>query len=141
MARTLFASRFGGWGVGCLQVEGRRCRVNMAHLRQARFFGFQPLKYCKMFPSSLGSGYRRGGVPRARTGCGISSSSRDSLRGSQDPPDWEKLKGHLRYLAYGQKTCPRIERLDWQGFAYSFQPERFYRATSLTTRHNCGRRG
>ena len=37
-----------------------------------------------------------------------------------DPPDWNQLKGHLRYLAYGQEECPTTKKQHWQGFAYSF---------------------
>jgi hypothetical protein len=36
---------------------------------------------------------------------------------SVDPPDWDLLKGHLRYLAYGIETCPTTERQHYQGFA------------------------
>ena len=44
---------------------------------------------------------------------------------STDPPDWDKLKGHLRYLAYGNEICPATERVHWQGFAYSFNVQSF----------------
>ncbi|KAJ1475980.1 hypothetical protein T484DRAFT_3643135, partial [Baffinella frigidus] len=44
---------------------------------------------------------------------------------SVDPPDWDLLKGHLRYLAYGIETCPTTERQHYQGFAYSFKAQRF----------------
>ena len=42
-----------------------------------------------------------------------------------NPPDWDLLKGHMRYLAYGKEKCPTTLREHWQGFAYSFKPQRF----------------
>ena len=39
--------------------------------------------------------------------------------------DWEKLKGHLRYLAYGAEVCPNTGRKHWQCFAYAWKKQRF----------------
>jgi hypothetical protein len=43
---------------------------------------------------------------------------------SETSPDYEKLKGELRFLAYGKETCPTTNKQHWQGFAYSFKVQR-----------------
>ena len=40
-------------------------------------------------------------------------------------PDWDTVKGHLRYLAYAKEICPTTQREHYQGFAYAFKSQRF----------------